>query len=223
MRFVHTCAILLSGTLLLALVRCSGQVVSQPSPMPMPPERAIPPTVLLPTTVPELILLLYDDGASVRIEAAYALGRMGAAATPAIPGLVHNLSYPYTSEVRQAAAKALGNMGSAAQPAVHPLIDMIKFQHFAGERITAIEVIANIGDSSVMPDLAPFLYEQSINGFPYDVAAHTARTMGLLAKQDFPDLHGSGFSLEADGTPIIVKAAQRWWEQKGQFMDWSQP
>lgn len=74
----------------------------------------------LPGAVPVLVALLADGRASVRADAAQALGRIGPPASEAVPALAEVLrnDAPFC---RWHAAWALGQIGEAARPAVPPL------------------------------------------------------------------------------------------------------
>lgn len=106
-----------------------GYVAWPPGPMPWLPI-ADPPysrrTWLFekdPLAVPVLIELLRDERASVRADAALALGRIGAASWEAVPALTELLDGddPFC---RWHAAWALGQIGKPAQPAVPMLMSM---------------------------------------------------------------------------------------------------
>jgi HEAT repeat protein len=75
--------------------------------------------------VPALTEALFDGNAVVRLQAARALGYMGAQATAAVPALERAL-HDQDEAVRQQAALALGQIGPPAAPAVPSLLQMLK-------------------------------------------------------------------------------------------------
>jgi HEAT repeat protein len=71
--------------------------------------------------VPALVQALQSPDANVRLKAVEVLGRMGAEATDAVPQLIKLLDDPDPA-VRKAAARTLGLVGPAAKDAVPALI-----------------------------------------------------------------------------------------------------
>jgi len=71
--------------------------------------------------VPALVESLQSPDATVRLKAVEVLGRMGADAKDAVPHLVRLLDDP-DLDVRKAAARTLGRIGPAAQEAVPALM-----------------------------------------------------------------------------------------------------
>ncbi|MFT3893462.1 MAG: HEAT repeat domain-containing protein [Anaerolineales bacterium] len=178
-------------------------------------ERNYPPPTP-PSTIPELIdVLLGDYGDEARIGAAYALGQMGEKATPAIPALTINLFHEGPYEVRLQAAKALGEIGPNAQSSV-PMLIAVMFKDFVHVRAEAAEALGKIGDTTAIPALALALDDEE-----NEVSIYAAKSIAILANQNFPDVGATGFTLDEDGVPLIVKAANVWWKQEGQFQDWA--
>jgi HEAT repeat protein len=77
-------------------------------------------TLIGPEVVPHLARVLGDTHADVRLNAASALGKMGAGAKEAVPELTKALM-DKDVDVRQRAAQALGKIGPAAEPSLPAL------------------------------------------------------------------------------------------------------
>lgn len=208
---IIVCAILLSA-LTTGMVSCQSTFSLPPTPTlltePGPPIRR-------PTALPDIIALLSSPAADQQIVAAQLLTDRGAAAAPAVPALITTLR-DNTTDVRVAAARALGAIGPAAQPAVPQLLTLLHHNDtYYHENYAVLEAFAHIGDRSIIPDLAPFLYDEQVWT---TIAA--ARAVGILAQQPFPE-RDTGPSIEdANGTPVVVSAAREWWINTGQQIDW---
>lgn len=178
-------------------------------------ERSIDPTP--PGTLPELIASLASDNAVARIVAAKVLADMGPKAEPAVFALIGNLSYQTNSEVRESAARALGAIGSAAKSAV-PQLTTLLLTDFVNVQSAAAVALGQIGDTSAIPALA-----QGLNDRYIEVSIESAKSIAILANQEFPDFNSTSYSLDENGVPLIVKAAREWWMHDGQYQNWSQP
>lgn len=178
-------------------------------------ERSIDPTP--PGTLPELIASLASDNAVARIVAAKVLADMGPKAEPAVFALIGNLSYQTNSEVRESAARALGAIGSAAKSAV-PQLTKLLLTDFVNVQSAAAVALGQIGDTSAIPALA-----QGLNDRYIEVSIESAKSIAILANQEFPDFNSTSYSLDENGVPLIVKAAREWWMHDGQYQNWSQP
>ena len=132
-----------------------------------------------------------------------------------MPALIANLDYS-NSEVRRYAAIALGEIGPNANQAVPSLEKELLTDTSVHPRRAAAEALAKIGDTSAIPTLVEVLDDS-------DIAIQAAEAVGVLAKQDFPDLGGPGYELNEEHVPLIVIAARKWWEAEGQYQEWSQP
>lgn len=199
--------------LLAALIFGAGCVrVDTPTPA---REDAVTPPPTPPRTVPELIDVLLNGSEEARVGAARRLGQMGDSALDAIPALSASLSHS-NSEVREAAAWALGQMGSSASSSVNALSQLITRDVVARVRMTAADSLGLIGAKSAIPALAEGLQDNEVN-----VNISSARSIGLITEQDFPDMNSSGFSLNESGVPLIVVAAREWWASIGQHQEWN--
>lgn len=171
-----------------------------------------PPTP--PTTLPELIDVLLGPNAEARIGAAITLGNMGPSAVEAVPALTQNLYYR-NSEVRRYAARALGNLGSSAEPAIPGLIVILLSDSAVQPRREVAKALGKIGDISAIPALAQCLSDEDEG-----VGIECAKSIAVLAGQQFPDLNSPGYSLDEKGVPLIVIAAREWWQKEGQHKSW---
>lgn len=203
---ISTMALLLSG--------CASCAVAigphDPSPLPTAP-----------STIPELIESLSDPDYRVRLVATGALGEMGTAAEQAVPALIVTLSDD-VSDIRAASAEALGEIGPASAPAVPALIETLRSDEFAHARANAARALGKIGDTSAIPALAETLWDsESQETYPF-VPINAAKAIAWLTNKPFPDSEpGShGYALDDDGTPLLVLAAQDWWESEGQYLAW---
>ncbi len=169
----------------------------------------------LPNTLPELIAALSGYNDEVRVRAAYKIADWGPDAVAAVPALIENVRYEYNSEVRISAARALGAIGPAAKSAAPALIDMLHNQTYLHDRLAAVEALGKIGNVEAVPALVQYLENK-------DIAVEVARSLGFLTGQEFPDLHSRNISIDENGVPRIVTAAQIWWNKKGQYQDWSE-
>src|SRR5256885_1958284 len=76
-------------------------------------------------SVAQLTRMLQDTDPKVQAQGAFGLSLLGAAAKPAVPGLVEQLKNP-DSLVRQQSALALGHIGPDASDAVQHLTDALR-------------------------------------------------------------------------------------------------
>lgn len=171
-----------------------------------------PPTP--PNTLPELIKVLSGPNDEARIGAARVLGSMGPEAEAAVPALTKALYTEGPYDVRQAAAWALGEIGPAAKSAVPALI-VVLLTDFVHARRAAALALGKIGDTAAIPSLA-----QSLKDEDSGVSIQAAEAISMMTGEKFPDVGGTGYSLDENGVPQIVKAAREWWEQEGQYQDW---
>jgi len=153
----------------------------------------------------------------VRLSAARAIAAMGEEASSAVPALTANLYYDGPWEMRSSAAYALGQIGSESQPAVPVLIAAL-LADFVHVQSAAASALGRIGDRSAVPALALALQNESP-----DVAVGAAEAIAILTGQQFPGLGGPGYELNDEGVPLIVVAAQKWWDQQGRQEPWVMP
>ena len=185
-------------------------------------------------TLSELIIDLSSDDPLVRVVSIDALEEYGDDASVAVPLLRDNLYYDGFSDVRRSAAIALGRLGELAKDAVPDLISVVENDTAPGVVYAAIEAIGLIGDSSVVPRLAVAFYCDDISFYQqrhyysiescHPVAILSAEAISLLTGEHFTDAGtGRGYVLSEDGTPLILIDARKWWEEVGQYQEWSVP
>jgi len=159
-----------------------------------------------------------------------ALEKYGDEAYSAVQQLRKNLYYKETSEVRERAAVALGRLGSLAQEAVPDLISVFENDDSPGPVFSAIEALGNLGDSGIVPRLAVALYcDEKFNkqiGYISEESCRSYATVSAeaickLTGKHFTDAGGPGYRISEDGVPYIVLDARKWWEEEGQYKDWS--
>jgi hypothetical protein len=163
-----------------------------------------------PSTLDELIRSLSSDNAEVRIVAMRALSQMGAEAAPAVPLLIDNLGYD-NSEIRRVAVLTLGEIGLEAASAIPELLAMLSSDPSINVRRAIPSALGSIGKETVIPDLAEALYSDD----PI-IAMKSAEAIEALSNEDF-----GGPQLNSEGVPTIIAEAREWWEEEGQFLDWS--
>jgi hypothetical protein len=180
-------------------------------------------------TLAEIIADLSSDDPIVRVVSINALERYGEKASAAVPQLRVNLYYEESSEVRRSASLALGKLGILAKAASPDLVAVIENDTAPGVVVSALNAIGEIGDASVIPHLAPALYCDSNfyeNRYYYKescnlLAILSAEAVSKLSGQHFTDAGTGNYILAEDGTPRIVVDSRRWWDDVGQFEDWS--
>lgn len=191
----------------------------------------MPPYPTAAATLQELIIDLSSNDPLVRIVSMDALEKYGDEASLAVPQLRMNLYYDDFSEVRWHAAIALGRLGSLAKEAVPDLISVFENDDDPGTVFYAIDALGNLGISSIVPRLATALYcddmfnKQMVYTVDacYDYAISSADAISKLTDEHFTDAGTGMYTLTEDGTPLIVIDARKWWEEEGQYQDWSVP
>jgi len=180
-------------------------------------------------TLSELIANLSSDDPFVREVSINELERYGEKASTAVPQLRANLYYDESSEVRRSASVALGKLGILAKAASPDLVAVIENDTAPGVVVSALNAIGEIGDASVIPHLAPALYCDS-NFYEnryynkescYQLAILSAEAISKLSGQHFTDAGTGIYTFAEDGTPRIVVDSRKWWDDVGQFEDWS--
>lgn len=168
-----------------------------------------------PETLDEAIAVLSNPASDykARIAAIETIPSFSSEAKLAVDVLITQLEYDDV-DVRERSAWVLGEIGSPAKHSVPSLSKLLLNGASVRERRRAAEALGKIGDKSAVPALATVLSETAI-------AVEAAKALGLLTGQQFPGLSSSGYSVE-NGTPIIVTAARKWWQERGQFMDWGE-
>lgn len=166
------------------------------------------------STVSDLIEELSSDNVETRLNAAFVLISIGPEAEPAIPALIENLNYQEAYEVRMTAAEALGAIGPAAKVAIPDLINLLQTD-FVHVRRAAATALGQIKSPVAVPVLADALYDDDKG-----TAINAAKSLGIITRENFPELHSVGATLDENGIPVVVSAAREWWETYGQHQNW---
>lgn len=91
-----------------------------------------------PLLLAEMRAALDDADGEVRSTAATAIGNLGAAAVPAIPGLILQLQSDSVKEARETAARALGRIGKAAPDEKRPIGPLTKATEEDADPVTRV-------------------------------------------------------------------------------------
>ncbi len=198
--------ILVKIVILFSLVACKSGPVSPR------------PTVVLPSSVPELAKALSDPEEEVRFEAAQALAVKGRVTAPAVPALIHALT-DSSQDVRECAAVALGEIGQAASSAVPALVRVLESDSYIHARMSAALALGKIGPSAVasVPNLIRVLDDANPG-----LRGRAAYALAKITDSQWPDADGdgNGFYTSDEGELLIVIAAQEWWENEGKYQEW---
>jgi HEAT repeat protein len=178
-------------------------------------EDAVMPLPTAPPSLSERIEILYNGTDGARLAVLRVLGIERTDSELAIQAIISNLSYN-NSEIRETAAWSLGKIGPSAKSAVPQLGEIMINDTWSGARAEAAESLGLIGCNSAIPYLAMALEDKD----QYNVAINAAKSIARITGEVFPDLYSRGYSLDKDGVPFIVKAAQEWWQNEGQFAEW---
>jgi HEAT repeat protein len=137
--------------------------------------------------VPALAECLKDKDASVRIQSAYVLGRMGSTAAPAVPGLTSALSAEKDPSVRKEFVKALSAIGPKAAESA-PALLLALHDSNAEVRQSAAIALGRVGPdaAAVLPDLLRAAHDpdQSVRC----LAIHAIGSLGKPAASAVPEL-----------------------------------
>jgi hypothetical protein len=170
-------------------------------------------------TLPELVRNMSDDNMAVRLVSIYELDIYGKDAVIAVPVLIDNLNVD-DQEVRVAAIDALGHLGANAKAAIPGLIKVLHNDSYIHAKDAAATALGYIGDHEIVPDLAVALFAENPY-HSYDVAISCAKSIARITGEKFTDYDAIAYTIDKNGTPLIVIDAREWWEQKGQYQDWS--
>jgi len=177
------------------------------------------PTVVLPSSVPELAKALSDPEEEVRYEAAQALADKGEGAAPAVPALIHALA-DSSQDVRECAAVALGEIGQAASSAVPTLVRVLESDSYIHARMSAALALGKIGPSAAasVPNLVRVLDDANPG-----LRGRAAYALAQITDSRWPDADGdgNGFYASDEGELLIVIAAREWWNREGKYQDWT--
>jgi HEAT repeat protein len=130
---------------------------------------------------------LRDDNAAVRLQSAFALGRMGAAAESAVSALGEALPKDKDAAVRKEIAKSLASLGTTASGASAALIDTLQDRDVEVRQAVAI-ALARVGPpaETALPKLLKAAHDPDKS-----VRCHAIHALGALGKpavSAIPDL-----------------------------------
>jgi len=111
-----------------------------------------------PRAIPDLIYLLTDDCALVRVSAAYAIGRNPK--LEAVDHLIRQLQTDWNGYVRKGVVWALGTCGS--QAALNPLISALRFD-IAAVRLWAASALGQLGDTQAIASVTQALQADKVD------------------------------------------------------------
>jgi HEAT repeat protein len=133
---------------------------------------------------PLLVAALEDRNATIRRNAAYALGRIGGSLS--VESLIVALSDP-DSAVRSAVARAIGELGHEAGPrSVEPLTNALTDRE-APVRSAAAEALGRVGDARAVAALISCLFDDDIN-----VRIHSSNALYSMADTAVPAIRAAG-------------------------------
>jgi HEAT repeat protein len=185
------------------------------TPIAPPVELEVSP-IVTPSTFDEALLYMKSNSSEKRVLGMWAVLDYLDETQTALPFIVQNLYYQQDSDVRSAAARVLGELGPLAKLSVTDLLKVMQADPSPDVQVDIAIALGKIGDPMAVPALVDNLHDYKNN----NLAAFSARSISQLAGENFPDSNTSGFSLNEQGVPLIVLAAQNWWLEKGQFQDW---
>lgn len=131
--------------------------------------------------------LLTNFAASVRSDAALALGSLGGAAKPAIPDLCAAL-LDRDATVRRTAAEAIMQIGSEAESAVPYLLDLLQHHDDGTTRKTSAEILSYIGPLAAASVSALMTALTDESELVQRWAVHALGEIGPAAQQALADL-----------------------------------
>jgi HEAT repeat protein len=134
--------------------------------------------------VPKLTELLQDADANVRVQSAFALGRMGSNAAPAVSVLAKLVVSDKEARVRKEAAKTLADIGPESRSAVQELVKALEDSQTDVRQYAAL-ALGKIGPdaSAAEPSLQKTLKDKD-----QEVRCQAARALGGLGKAGLPAL-----------------------------------
>jgi HEAT repeat protein len=137
-----------------------------------------------PRAITDLIPLLADDCALVRVSAAYAIGRNPG--LEAVNYLIEQLQTDWNGYVRKGVVWALGTCGS--QAALNPLISALHFD-IAAVRLWAASALGQLGNLSAIAPLTQALQTDKVDAVRSNCAWALGKLLGVhTANQDPDDL-----------------------------------
>jgi hypothetical protein len=173
------------------------------------------------STLPEIVHDISSDDMAVRLVSLYELEKYGDEAILALPALRDNL-YVDDYQVQIAAIIAISHLGSSAKSAVPDLVYILHNDPYIHTRDEAASALGFVGDRTVVPELAIALFAKEK---PYEsdyVAISCSVSIARITGEKFTDFDSKyGYLLDENGVALIVIDARKWWQEEGQFEDWS--
>jgi HEAT repeat protein len=128
--------------------------------------------------IPALTQAVSDPETSVRLQAAFAIGRMGAVAESSVPTLAAALAKEKDLAVRKEIVKSLGGMGTAAAPAASAILKLLHDDN------AEIRQAAALGLSKIGPEASTALPEllKAARDRDKSVRCHAIHAIGSLGK-----------------------------------------
>jgi HEAT repeat protein len=128
--------------------------------------------------VPRLTELLQDADANVRVQSAFALGRMGTTAAPAVAVLAKLVVNDKVASVRKEAAKTLAAIGADSRSAVQELIQAL------ADSQTDVRQYAALTLGKIGPDAAAAVpsLQKALKDKDQEVRCQAARALGNCGK-----------------------------------------
>jgi hypothetical protein len=173
--------------------------------------------VATPSTFQQALVYMKSQSSDERILGMWAILGYPDKSQEALPIIVQNLYYQQSLDVRSAAARVLGELGPLASTAASDLIKVMQTDSSSDVRVDIAITLGKINNLSAVPALAGNLEEED-----YDLAAFSAQSIARLTGENFPDSDSTGFRLNEQGIPLIIIVAREWWNDKGQYSDWTE-
>lgn len=171
------------------------------------------------STLQELISNISNGDDATKIVSIYALEKYGDEASPAIPTLIERLR-DRDSDVKIAAIYILGKLGSRAKSAIPSLTYILENEQSHHSRERAATALGDIDDPSAIPALAKCLTDINVEWDGYGIQISCAKSIAIITGEKFTDSNSLIYTLDSNGIPLIVKDAQNWWIEEGQFINW---
>jgi len=129
-------------------------------------------------SIPLLIVLLKDADVNVRVQAAFALGRMGPTAAPAVMALAALVAADKDANVRRESAKTLAAIGSESRSAVKDLVKALD------DPQTDVRQYAAVALAKIGPDAADALpqLQKALKDKDKEVRCQVVHAIGSLGK-----------------------------------------
>ena len=172
--------------------------------------------VSTPSSFDEALAYMEDYSVEKRIEGMWAVINYPDNAEEAIPLLIQNLYYETTPDIRAHAARILGVLGKESIAAVPDLIQVAQNDTSLKVQIEAATALGSISDRKAVPVLAQKMYQDDI-----ELGIVSANAISQITGLKFSEANSQVYTLDENGVPLVVIAVQTWWEEEGQYQDWS--